>query len=396
VRAWGACARAKIFVFALATLLVGVLPASSADLKGRVVNGTTGKAAAGDEVVLIRLSSIGMSETADNRTDSTGRFRLPVNDPETMHVVRVMHDGVSYHQVAPPAAHAVAIEVYDVTAKLDDMSAIMDVERFEAAGDRLEVKELVTMRNDSRPPRTLMKDRAFEIELPPEAEVEYGLVQVGEEQPLKQKPITGDHAGQYYFAFPMRPGDTRFAVAYRIPYAGKVRIQPTIRNRHERFVVMLPKSMKFEPTDGGVFRPMPDATSDNVQGTAPVALDSTVSFRISGRGMLTELEGRAQPATDTETSSRSRPGGGIGAPIGTPDPLREYRSLILGGFATMLLAGAVVMTRRPGLPRESVQQPASRKVAAKQISKQVQRHSSVSRCRRPGQRSHASQNSAQK
>jgi 5-hydroxyisourate hydrolase-like protein (transthyretin family) len=396
VRGWGACAPARIFVFALATLLVGILPAFSADLKGRVVNGTTGRFAAGDEVVLIRLSSNGMSETADTRTDSTGRFRLPVDDPETMHVVRVMYEGISYHQVVPAAAHAVAIEVYDVTAKLEDMSAIMDVERFEAAGDRLEVKELVTMRNDSRPPRTLIKDRSFEFELPPEAEVEYGLVQVGEEKPLKQKPIPGDHAGQYYFAFPMRPGDTRFAVAYRIPYAGKVRIEPTIRNRHERFVVMLPKSMKFEPIDGGVFRPMPDATSDNVQGTAPVALDSTVSFRISGRGMLTELEGRAQPTVESETTSMPRPGGGIGAPIGTPDPLQRYRWLILGGISLMLLVGALVATQRQRLPRAGVR-PVSRKVEARQIPKQkAKNHTSVSRNLRHGQRSHTSRMSTHK
>jgi hypothetical protein len=242
-----------------------------------------------------------------------------------------------------------------------------------------------------------MKDRSFEIQLPPQAELEYGLVQVEEGEPLKQKPIAGDHPGQYYFVFPMRPGDTRFAVVYRIPYKGEATIQPTIRNRHERLVVMLPNSMKFEPTNAGVFRPMPGATSDNVQGTAPLAPDTTVSFRISGTGMLTELEGRRQPATESETASRPRPGGGIGAPIGLPDPLHDYRWSILSGLAMMLLGGAVVATRRHSLPHPAVQQPVSRKVPARQIPKQAQRTTIVSRNRRHGQqRSHASQTSTHK
>jgi hypothetical protein len=59
--------------------------------------------------------------------------------------------------------------------------------------------------------------------LPPQSQVQYGLVQVGEEQPLKQRPIAGNHQGQYYFTFPMRPGDTRFAIVYRVPTMEKPR-----------------------------------------------------------------------------------------------------------------------------------------------------------------------------
>jgi hypothetical protein len=117
-------------------------------------------------------------------------------------------------------------------------------------------------------------------------------VQIEDGQPIKDKPTPGDQRGTYYFRQPLRPGDTRFAVVYQLPYNGKALIEPTIRNAKERFVVMLPKSMRFEPQTAGVFESMAGVSSDNVQGTAPVALGQTLAFFVSGTGMLEELHGR--------------------------------------------------------------------------------------------------------
>ena len=71
----------------------------------------------------------------------------------------------------------------------------MDVQRFEATADTLEVRQLITMRNDSKPPRTLMNDRPFEISLPADAQVESGLVQVENGKPLQQKPCAVSRRG---------------------------------------------------------------------------------------------------------------------------------------------------------------------------------------------------------
>ena len=42
----------------------------------------------------------------------------------------------------------------------------------------------------------------------------------------------------------------------------------------------------------------------------------------------------------------SRPGGGLGPPIDAPDPLEKYRWYILGGFASVLVGGAIYIARR--------------------------------------------------
>lgn len=143
--------------FLLATWMTFVTTASAADLVGRVTNGTTKKPAAGDEVVLVTLLNGAMSESALAKTDSAGHFSLTVAYAQVRHLVRVVHQGVLYEKIAEPSINLVAVQVYDVADKLHGVSAIMDVQRFEARSDTLEVKQLITMHNASKPPRTLMR-----------------------------------------------------------------------------------------------------------------------------------------------------------------------------------------------------------------------------------------------
>jgi hypothetical protein len=327
------------FIFLLLlTALVGTA-ARATDLKGRVVNGTTRRPAAGDDVVLLAISAEGMKESARAITDRTGYFSLPVADSQLSHVLRVVHQGVTYHRSVDAADKHVAVAVYDVVDKLDDVFAVMDVQRFEATDQTLEIKQLVTMRNNSNPPRTLLNRRALEIELPPDAKILSGLVQVEEAAPLKQMPLPGDRKGQFYFAFPLRPGDTRFALVYQVSYQGEAVIDPRIRSPLEQFVVMVPNSMKFEPRVEGVFHARPDITKDHVEGTNPVNAQEVLTFRISGTGSLEELRGRRQKAQENKTVGAPRPGGGIGPPIEAPDPLRGYRFHVLAGLAALMAAG---------------------------------------------------------
>lgn len=338
----------KIFMFASVGLALMNSFASASDLKGRVVNGTTGTATIDEQVVLLGPSENGMNEIARIRTDRGGRFRLQVNGPQGTNVVRVGHDGVTYHQIVPPDGGDVTIEVYDVSASVEGISAVMDVERFEAIGDQLEVKQLVTIRNESKPPRTLVKDRSFEAQLPADAKVQYGMIQVENAPPLKQRPLASDRPSEYYFVFPVRPGDTRFAVVYRVPYTGQATIHPTVRNAGERFVAMLPKSMKFEPIDARMYHPMENTTPDNVQTTEPVALDQTVSFHISGTGTLQELEDHRQPV---QAAPQVRPGGGLSPPIDASVPLHEYRWHVLASLIALMTAGsAYAVMLRPTAP----------------------------------------------
>jgi hypothetical protein len=340
---WELVPAGRIFGLALATLLVVGASALAADLTGRVTNGTTKKPAVGDEVVLLSISGGSEKESARAKTDSAGRFRFAVAGPPGPRLVRVVHQGVTYDKMAEPDVNLLVFPVYDVVDKLDGVTAIMDVQRFEASSDTLEVKQLITMYNASKPPRTLLNDRPFEIQLPPEAQVLSGLVQIEDGLPLKDKPTPGDHKGEYYFRSPLRPGDTRFAVVYRLSYNGEAVVEPRIRNAQERFVVMLPKSMRLEPQAGGIFQPMPYVSADNVQGTAPVTTGQTLRFRISGTGVLAELQGRQQPSRSDNEQRVAQ----LDLRFHTSPGTGRLDGLILSGLGGVLLVfSAVYIARR--------------------------------------------------
>jgi hypothetical protein len=351
--------------------LIGSGSAWAATLMGKVTNGTANTPASGDEVVLVTLSDEGMKEGARVKTDSEGRFVFNIADPGGSLLLRVLHQGVAYHSPVPLDGKLVRVMVYDAAAKIEGVSAVMDVQRFEATNETLEIKQLVTLHNNSKPPRTLTNERSFEIQLPIDAEVESGMVQVEDGPPLKRTMVPAEQKGRYYSSFPVRPGDTRFAVVYRLPYAGNLLMEPTIRDPLERFVVMLPKSMKFEPLAAGVFEPMPGTTPDHVEGTKPVKLGQTLAFRISGTGTLDELEGRREQAGGGQTVSEERsggqtvtkelPGGGLGVPSDAPDPLQGYRWQILAGLGVLLLGGAYLV-RKTQLAYAETNRPVVRQV----------------------------------
>src|ERR1051326_4699161 len=144
--------RSRLLQFAALVLAVSTY-ASAQTLSGTVTNGTTGKPAAGDDVVLLSLSS-GMNESARSKTDAAGNFSFELKETGP-HLVRVMHQGVNYFPGGgpiPPNRTTTAIAVYDAASKLDAVAADVHVMRLRAPDEKtLQVIELIAVKNDSKP-----------------------------------------------------------------------------------------------------------------------------------------------------------------------------------------------------------------------------------------------------
>lgn len=321
-------------------------------LTGTATNGTTKKPAAGDEVVLIKLGE-GMEEAARARTDSKGNFSFKLDDPGP-HLIRAIHQGVTYHRMAPPGTTSVEVEVYDVAKKLNAISVTADVMRFQAQGNELQGIRLFVVNNTSEPPRTQMNDQNFEFYLPDGSQVDRSIAMTAGGQPLNSAPVPQKAKNRYAFVFPLRPGETRFQVGFHMPYSGEANVDPKSLYGAQHFVVMLPKTMQFSTAPGTAFQ----AINDPQQADALVEVASQtqpgqpLGFKMSGMGVLIGDEGGDQTADQdggqSASSGRdSRPGGGLGPPIEAPDPLEKYRLYILGGFAVVLAAGAIYIAKRP-------------------------------------------------
>jgi hypothetical protein len=326
--------------------------ASAQTLTGTVTNATTNKPAAGDDVVLLSLSQ-GMQEAGRTTTDSAGHFSLKLDDANSPHLVRAIHQGVTYHRMAPPGTTSVEVQVYDVAKKVAGISVTADVMRFQAQGNELQGLRLFAVDNKSNPPRTQMNDQNFEFYLPDGATLDQSIAMTAGGQPIKVSPVPQKEKNRYAFIFPLRPGETQFQIGFEVPYNGQASINPRPVYGSQHFVVMLPKSMQFTAAQGAAFQSMDDPREADAQ--VQVASNTTVGqplgFTLAGTGLLVENggenqgggEGPAAPVRD------SRPGGGLGPPIDAPDPLEKYRWYILGGFGVVLTAGAIyIIGRSPG------------------------------------------------
>ncbi|HET9695333.1 MAG TPA: hypothetical protein VFP40_00620 [Terriglobales bacterium] len=340
-------------------LLTLALAASSfaATLTGTVTNATSGKPSVGDEVALINLAQ-GMSVISQTKSDGKGAFSFTIDDANVPHLVRVTHDGVNYFpQGGPvrPGTTTADIAVYDAAKKVEGVSTNVTVMRVQADGGQLQILELVAVKNDSKPPRTLAGDHTYEVYLPEGAEINQVIAQGPGGMPINTSATPEGKTGKYSFNYAIKPGETRFEIAFHMPYSGEASFAPKITDKIQHFVVMLPKSMTFEAKDASKFSPMSDDPSSTVQVATNVTPGADLAFRVSGTGMLQdEQQQQGQQAQQPQSGGAmgsgavadNRPGGGMAPPSDAPDPLHNYRWPILGGFAIVLVAGAVFVVSR--------------------------------------------------
>ena len=331
----------KLAVCSVLALGLSTPAYSATTITGKVSNGTTGKPAAGDEVILLKLAE-GMQEEARTKSDAQGRFELPVQATDVPHLVRVVHHKVNYHRPAPPGTTSVEVQVFDAAAKVDGISANVDLMRLQAQGDSLQVTEMVAVKNESKPPRTLMSERTLDIYLPEGAQIENSLAAGPGGMPVNSAPIPVDK-GHYGFIFPLRPGETRFQVSYRLPYSGEAEFKPRVAYKVDDFAVMLPKSMQFSASTPGTFNLADDQGGVLVHMVKNVGPGSAPGFRVKGTGTLPDDNQQEQAGA---AAADNRPGGGIGRPSENPDPLEGNKWYILGGLAAVLLVGAVWFVKR--------------------------------------------------
>jgi hypothetical protein len=359
----------KQFVQFLAAIVFTVSSfAAAQSLTGTVTNGTTSKPAVDDEVILINLSN-GMEVVAKTKADTAGKFSFKLADNKGPHLIRAIHQGVTYHQMAPPGTSTVEVKVYDVARKIADLAMTADVLRFEAESGQLHAKRLFAVNNTSSPSKTQMNDHNFEFYLPDGAKIDSAQAKAPDGQPIAAEATPQSEKNRYAIAFPLRPGETQFQVEYTMSYSGSVKIDPKPLYPAQHVVVVVPKTMHFEAANASQFQSMQDpGQSDTiVQVAQGTSAGQSLPFTISGTGTISEsreqvASGAAQEQGQGPSQGRdSRPGGGLGAPIDAPDPLQQYRWPILVGFTAIFAVGAwVVMKRKPGtagVPSTSVPDP---------------------------------------
>jgi hypothetical protein len=152
-----------------------------------------------------------------------------------------------------------------------------------------------------------------------------------------------------------------FEVQYHISYSGKYAFKPQLGMPADNLVIYVPKSMTFGGAQGAEFQTVQDDPRVTTNIAKNVHPGQAISFTIGGEGQMPRdaqqrpgmspqaAMGMGGGASDTAPAAPANgPGGGIGNPIGTPDPLTKYKWWILGGLTLLLVAAAIYFLRNRG------------------------------------------------
>ena len=354
---------ASLLFLLFAALALPSAALAATPITGVVTNRTTDKPSAGDTVALLRLVQ-GMQEVTNTTTNAKGAFSMDAPDGG-MYLVRVTHDKVTYFGAVPAGSKSVNIDVYNAASHVAGVSteALVARAQTDASGGTLNVVENFFVKNDSKPAVTQFSNDPFSIYLPEGAVIEGSAALAPGGMPVSATPMPLGEKGRYTFLFPIRPGETRFQVAYHVAYAGTLKFSLKVGGPTDAFAVIIPKNMTFSPAAGMAFNPVNDDTNAQTFVARKIAVEQPIDFQLTGTGVLPrdttqtagDQGGQAGAAADGSaqggTASDTAPGKGLGLPLdpnGTHEPLStKYKWWMLGALGLLLVAAAGVLLRKP-------------------------------------------------
>jgi len=330
------------------------------DITGFVRNQSRNQPSGGDEVILLQADQK-LSEEARTKTDAQGAFTFHVRHADKPYWVRVLHQGVNYDQQASVGA-VLSLDVFDAASQVKGITGSIEILRTGTNGRLLHVSDMYEIKNESNPPVTRSGDRTFEVYLPASAKMDSVLAagpgNIGEM--ISAAPVPGE-PGHYHVSFPLRPGATKFAFNYDLPYDGHAAFRTKRAYPVQQFAVMIPPTMKFSSRSPAFQILATGNTKYQVQAANQLKAGEGPGFEISGAGALPPLGEQAKskaaaqplavpvPAVPAPAREASR----ASAPTDSRRELTQPPSqlLFLGILAAVLLTTCAVLVWRASKSR---------------------------------------------
>ena len=336
--------RLRNFCVTFAAFLFFAVSARAGELHGTVKNGTTGKAAAGIEVILIQLQG-GMQPVANSKTDAQGQFSFdnPSLGAQPM-LVRAVYKGINFHQPVPPGRSDVEVSIFEPSKDPKTISVASRIVFFQPNGANLTVAEEYSIQNTSQPPQAYFRpDGNFEFVIPEYAKLQQIAASGPTGMPVVQAPID-KKKGKYAIAYALRPGQNTVRYSYEVPYPGDTTtVKVSTLYPSVRLLVVASPTMQISGDglqSGGQEQgmsvygrenvPANNVMAVNVSGTAPPLQAGGSDSGVGGQG------GRDAEAAAPAANIQSVPG-----------RLDVLKWPLIAGFGVIFALGAGLLARKP-------------------------------------------------
>jgi hypothetical protein len=327
-------------------LVFALLPtARGGTVRGTVMNGTTGKAAAGIELVLIQLQG-GMQEVAHSKSGASGEFTFdhPGLGAQPM-LVRAVYHGINFNHAVPPGASTAQVDIYEASKDAKTINVPSHVVIFQPNGATMIVGEEYQIENKSQPPMAFYRaEGSFDFALPQKGQLQQVAAAGPAGMPVVQLPIDKKN-NRYSIAFAFRPGESSVRFSYELPYprnAATVKI-PTIYPGG-RLLVAAPPSVQVSGDD---LAPGGQEQGMNLYERQDVPAGTVVAVNVSGTAPSPDVNRGAeqgQQGRDAQQGGAEAPGVSIQQVPGRLDVLKWP---LIGGFACLFALGAILLARKP-------------------------------------------------
>jgi hypothetical protein len=332
-----------------ALVLAPLAIAEAGTVRGTVVNGTTGKVAAGVDLVLIQLQG-GMQEVAHSKSGAQGEFTFEHSGLGAQPMlVRAVYHGINFNHAVPPGTSTAQVDIYEPSKDAKTINVPSHVVIFQPNGATLIVGEEYQIENKSQPPQAYFRSEgSFDFALPEKGQLQQVAAAGPAGMPVVQVPIDKKN-NHYSIAFAFRPGENSVRYSYELPYAGntaKVNI-PTIYPGG-RLVVVAPPSVQIS---GDGLAPGGQEQGMNLYGRQDVPAGTLVAVSVSGTAPAPDANAGAQGQQGGQQGRDARQGGGeeaSGVSIQqVPGRLDVLKWPLIAGFICVFALGAILLARKP-------------------------------------------------
>jgi hypothetical protein len=335
------CARLGTF---MAIVLTSALATQAGILHGTVKNGTTGKPAAGVQVILIQLQG-GMQPVANSKSDAQGQFTFenPSLGAQPM-LVRAVYKEINFHQPVPPGRSDVEVSIFEPSKDPKTISVGTRIVFFQPNGATLTVGEEYSVENNSQPPKAYFRnDGSFDFAIPDNARLQQVATSGPTGMPVVQSPIDKKKS-RYSIDYAFRPGLNTVRYSYEMPYPGNAAtVKVPMIYPATRLLVIAPPTVQIS---GDGLRAGGQEQGMNIYGRENIAANTALTVLVSGAALL-ESNGSA------DTGSRGRDAQQSEAPSGSvsvqqvPGRLDVLKWPLIVGFLGVFALGAILLARRP-------------------------------------------------
>jgi hypothetical protein len=282
------------FLFVL-LLLSGSVSAKS--IQGTVLNRSQGRPDTGQQVVILTTAG----ELARTTTDDNGFFRFERGadlNPQPLAVAKVVYEGVEYFQ-AIVSGHDINMSVYDSSGQVAGISGYLSILQFQVKRKLLQVTELHALSNSSNPPRTQVNPDNLTLDMPDGAQLRQVIVADLDGGTRKVPIVPAREHGKYNIDFPLKPGMTKYAITYEVPYHDELIFRRQSQYATKRIGIIVPASMHFLSLGTTKFHSVKDRPGTQELVLDGLAASEKYSFKLSGEG---ELAQSLQPSSPAESS----------------------------------------------------------------------------------------------